>query len=201
MFLNTFKYDSGHLNLDIKLAPITLFIGRNNTGKSTSIDAMMDVMIDNNIVYKQIACDNKNYFNDFTRISNTMHILRNKMFCINPFYTHHERSKVIILKHPEFGMDLNSQPDIADFIIELMKTGNQLIIETHSEGIFNRIRRRIAEKVINKNDVALYNFYVDDKAKSHVEQLFINDCGGVNHWRKGFFDTQDKELEAILEAI
>ncbi len=52
---------------------------------------------------------------------------------------------LLLFEQPEIHLHPRLQANIADFFISLAKSGKRLIIETHSDYLINRVRRRIAE--------------------------------------------------------
>lgn len=66
-----------------------------------------------------------------------------------------------MMEQPEVHLHPKMQADLSDLFIDIIKTNRKkpksLLIETHSEYILNRLRRRIAEgKKITNEDVAIY---------------------------------------------
>jgi predicted ATPase len=75
------------------------------------------------------------------------------------------------------------QAEMADLFIDIIKNskGKKLIIETHSEYLLKRLRRRISEGKISPNDVSICLFDPQTKEKS----------ASINHLKieeKGFFE-------------
>jgi AAA15 family ATPase/GTPase len=104
-----------------------------------------------------------------------------------------------LMEQPELHLHPAYQAKIADaFIstIEKMKGNDRqanLIVETHSETIINRIGRRIREKVLDPDDVNVVIFnktLLDDHTT--VEEYSYNDNGQIKNWPFGFFDP-DKD--------
>lgn len=62
-----------------------------------------------------------------------------------------------IIEQPEIHLHPKIQADLADLFIDIIKnsSGKKLIIETHSEYILKRLRRRISEGKIMPNQVAI----------------------------------------------
>ena len=56
-----------------------------------------------------------------------------------------EPGSMILLEQPELHLRPALQQRLADFLIAAVRSGRQLIVETHSEYIVSRLRRRIAE--------------------------------------------------------
>lgn len=75
------------------------------------------------------------------------------------------------------------QADLADLFIDIVKkaNGKKLIIETHSEYLLKRLRRRISEGVISPDDVSICLFNPQTKENgATIDNLDIAE--------KGFFD-------------
>ena len=75
----------------------------------------------------------------------------------------------------------------------------QYIIETHSEHLVLRIRRRVAEGVITPDDVAVL-FVEKQKQETKVRHLKLNGKGHFDEWPKGFFEEAYQEALAIAMA-
>ena len=63
----------------------------------------------------------------------------------------------ILLEQPELHLHPKVQQKFADFIVEMIEKNDlQIILETHSDHILNRIRRRVAQAKIEENDSSLF---------------------------------------------
>lgn len=92
-------------------------------------------------------------------------------------------NSMTIIEQPEIHLHPKMQADLADLFIDIVhnSSGKKLIIETHSEYLLKRLRRRISEGKISPSDVTICLFTpqtTTDGAK--IENLEIQD--------KGFFD-------------
>jgi predicted ATP-dependent endonuclease of OLD family len=88
-----------------------------------------------------------------------------------------------IIEQPEIHLHPKMQADLADLFIDIVKKtkGKKLVIETHSEYLLKRLRRRISEGLISPDDVSICLFSPQTKSKGAViENLEIAE--------KGFFD-------------
>lgn len=88
-----------------------------------------------------------------------------------------------IIEQPEIHLHPKMQADLADLFIEIVKNSNtkKLLIETHSEYLLKRLRRRISEGKINANKVAI----------CLINPQTINTGAVVNELKienKGFFE-------------
>ncbi len=77
---------------------------------------------------------------------------------------------------------------------------NRFIIETHSENLILRIRRRIAEGKFSHNDVIVY--WVDDSTYSkNVRPITFDKDGDIeSFWPEGIFSESFYEMAQIDKA-
>lgn len=94
------------------------------------------------------------------------------------------------------------QSALADLFIDIVnnKSDNKrLIIETHSEYLLKRLRRRIAEKKIEYTDVAIYLFNPKSNEQSaYIEKLEISSTGDFK-WPKDFYDDEITDTIEFLK--
>lgn len=105
----------------------------------------------------------------------------------------------LLVEQPELHLHPAAQAEMADLFIDRVQDNRQVVIETHSEHILLRIRRRIAEGAISVKDVAILFVEKTDGA-STVTRLDLNDNGHFGDWPKGFFDDGYKEAMALALA-
>jgi hypothetical protein len=106
----------------------------------------------------------------------------------------------MLIEQPEIHLHPAAQADLGDLFIEIMREGKQLFIETHSEHMILRIRRRIAEGAIEAGLVKL--LFVDKgKEGSTVTPLELDARGQISNWPKGFFEEGYAESIKIVEAV
>jgi predicted ATPase len=108
---------------------------------------------------------------------------------------------LLLFEQPELHLHPDVQANLGDFFLALSRTGRQLIVETHSEYLVNRLRRRAAEDAESEipEEVRLF-FFERDGARSSVQAGRIGPRGGMQGWPRGFFDTASREVEAIAMA-
>lgn len=112
-----------------------------------------------------------------------------------------EPGSLILLEQPELHLHPALQQRLADFLLACARSGRQLIVETHSEYLVSRLRRRIAEDDTDElvRNVALYFVeQVDDR--SRFRRVPVNEYGAVEEWPTGFFDQAATDSHALLEA-
>jgi len=106
----------------------------------------------------------------------------------------------ILLEQPEIHLHPAVQSGLADVFIDVAKHRNiQLIIESHSEHLLNRLQRRIAEEVITPEEIALYSCRTEQKS-AILEPLRTNMFGDIENWPEDFFGDPFGELAAKQKA-
>ena len=82
----------------------------------------------------------------------------------------------------------------------MAKSGKNLVVETHSEHLINRLCLRIAQEESNAiKDLTniLFVSFDKDRECSTITPIVINDFGEIENWPVGFFDENDsRELIA-----
>ena len=121
-------------------------------------------------------------------------------------------NSLTIIEQPEIHLHPKMQADLADLFIDIVTTkgpvspyfqsneNNRIvIIETHSEYLLKRLRRRISEGKIKSEDVGLYFVHSKTSRKKYAEikRIKINSKGGFN-WPNEFYST---DLEDTVEFI
>jgi predicted ATPase len=110
-------------------------------------------------------------------------------------------NSIILLEQPEIHLHPAVQANLADVLIDLIKTrGLQIIMESHSEHFLNRLQRRIAEETISSDKVALYFCESDEQGVSHLKTLELDQFGNIKNWPVNFFGNELSDLVAMADA-
>lgn len=106
---------------------------------------------------------------------------------------------VVLLEQPELHLHPRVQSLLCDFFLCAARQGKQLIVETHSEHIIERLRLRVAQETDPDilNDAIIYFFGSDDEGVRKVE---LSEYGAVLDWPRGFFDESSNQTSEILDA-
>jgi len=106
----------------------------------------------------------------------------------------------ILLEQPEIHLHPSVQMGLADVFIDVAKNRKvQVILESHSEHLLSRLQRRLAEKSVSNDAVALY--FCDVAATgSQLNKLDINLWGDISNWPVDFFGDQFGEVAARQKA-
>ncbi len=112
--------------------------------------------------------------------------------------------QLILLEQPELHLNPALQQHLADFFLAMVRSGRQLLVETHSEYMVTRLRRRVAED--SSGDVRnLFNFVFaeqDDLRRTNFRVLDVGESGALDaeDWPAGFFDQAGSDVEAIMKV-
>lgn len=111
-----------------------------------------------------------------------------------------KKGGIFFVDSPEVHLHPSVQSSLVDFFSYLSKRGVCVLIETHSDHIITRIRRRIAERKINIEDLKIC-FVTHEAQGSEYQELSINDKGTFyQSLPKGFYDTLDEDFKEIIKA-
>lgn len=115
-----------------------------------------------------------------------------------------DEESLTIIEQPEIHLHPKMQADLGDLFIDIVTSEKKkMVIETHSEYLLRRIRRRISEGKIDNNDVSICLFH--PRTKSHpawVEVLEVGEKGDFK-WPEEFYcgDLYDDITEFIKNQV
>lgn len=107
--------------------------------------------------------------------------------------------RVLLVEQPELHLHPSAQQKLADFFIAMAQNGRKIMIETHSEYLITRLRRRVAVDEIER-DKYLLVFVEKNNETSSFKSSKLSDTGQFSYWPTGFFGQVEEDLLAILEA-
>lgn len=107
---------------------------------------------------------------------------------------------LLILEQPELHLHPKVQARLADFLISIQRSGKQVILETHSEYMIDRLRLRIAqdESMRLKEDISIL-FSKKSDGETVLEEIEVNEFGAIVNWPKDFFDQTHSDASEILK--
>lgn len=106
---------------------------------------------------------------------------------------------VLCIEQPELHLHPAVQARLADLFL-FARPDVHSVIETHSEYLLTRVRRRVAEQ----SDLAAavdVVFVQQEHGISKFDHLALDQYGDFDQWPAGFFDTQEDEAMELVRVI
>lgn len=108
-----------------------------------------------------------------------------------------QKNVLVILENPEAHLHPRGQTEMGKLIAAVAHCGCQIIVETHSDHLFDGIRiyaknnKGFAKKVIT-------HWFEQDKGTSNVTPIEMDDNGRVKKWPEGMFDQFEVNASNLL---
>lgn len=122
--------------------------------------------------------------------------------------------RILIIEQPEIHLHPKMQAELADFLIDVAnikktdKAGERqeikdkdkraVLVETHSEYLLNRVRRRISDGDVSHSDVAIYFVEPSDSGAFATVRGVNVPANGAFEWPKEFYE---RDLEDSIEYL
>ena len=113
-----------------------------------------------------------------------------------------DKNSILIFEQPEIHLHPKLQANLADFFLTLSKSGKRLIVETHSDHLINRLRRRIVEDRSDtiKDMISILFIHPPEREKGAIiEPLSIDRYGIIENWPPDFLPEAADEAEIIFK--
>lgn len=103
-------------------------------------------------------------------------------------------------EQPELHLHPKLQQDLADFLLACTRAGRQLVIETHSEHLVNRLRYRIAADETDETHGLIQLVFAENRdGVTSYREPEINPYGGLGEdWPAGFLDLTARESQGLV---
>lgn len=85
-----------------------------------------------------------------------------------------------------------------EFLAYLSARGLQVILETHSDHIYNGVRKCVKKKTLSKDETAVYFLELDESMQTQVHRIKLNEQGAEENHPYGLFDQFDDDLDELL---
>lgn len=113
------------------------------------------------------------------------------------------KDQTLLIEQPEIHLHPKMELQMADFLIQLAERGRNIVVETHSEYIKDRIVHRVFEDD-SRELYKLINICFIEKDKkdgySKITPINLNDEEGILNHPTDFFDQGANEQLAIMKA-
>ncbi len=109
------------------------------------------------------------------------------------------KDELLLLEQPEIHLHPKMQMKMADFLIALADSERNLIVETHSDHIINRIVRRCLEKPDLIDKISILFLSKSDDNSTKIEDIKVDTHLGIDEAPIDFFDQYASETDAIIQ--
>ncbi|WP_054974965.1 DUF3696 domain-containing protein [Paenibacillus sp. A3] len=109
-----------------------------------------------------------------------------------------KKGDLFIIENPEIHLHPRAQSRLTELFAFAARQGIRFVIETHSDHLFNGIRKAIYKKHIEKELVSVYFFQLDKDFISRPLRIQFHDNGNVANHQPGLFDQFDDDLDEML---
>jgi predicted ATPase len=107
----------------------------------------------------------------------------------------------LFIEQPELHLHPRMQGQLGDFFWALAGAGRQILIESHSEHILNRLRATIAESDQDESSRLSLIFAEQFAGITSYRQPVVNEMGMLSEdWPSGFLNIMPDESRRILQA-
>jgi len=111
---------------------------------------------------------------------------------------------MFLVQEPEIHLHPDSQLRMADFLVSLALKGRRVFVETHSENLLLRIRRRVLGRTrlhIAPADVSIIFVRKNEDGTSQTIRLSLDEMAQVSSWPSGFMEEATQERMEILKRM
>ncbi|WP_432926155.1 DUF3696 domain-containing protein [Microbispora sp. CA-135349] len=105
-----------------------------------------------------------------------------------------------IVEEPELHLHPSAHALVADGFLAATKASKvRFLIETHSETFLLRLRRRVAEGIVDPEDIAIY-FVENNGGAASARRIRLDGLGNLDYWPRGVFAEDFEETRALAAA-
>ena len=107
--------------------------------------------------------------------------------------------QTLLLEQPEIHLHPKAQMKIADYLLSLAVCKKNVIVETHSDHIINRIVRRCLENPELIDMISILFLSKDKDGITRIEPIHIDEHLGIDRAPLDFFDQYAAETDMIIQ--
>ncbi|WP_294593500.1 DUF3696 domain-containing protein [uncultured Bacteroides sp.] len=105
---------------------------------------------------------------------------------------------IVLLENPEAHLHPKGQTELSKLIALAVQAGAQVIVETHSDHLFDGIRVFAKQHNGFAKDVNIYWFELDQRKNTNIEASVLDDNGRLDKWPDGLFDQFEINASELL---
>ncbi|MDO9043151.1 MAG: DUF3696 domain-containing protein [Desulfocapsaceae bacterium] len=105
---------------------------------------------------------------------------------------------LLLIENPEAHLHPRGQVKMGMLLAKAAKTGLQVLVESHSDHIFNGLRIAVHKGILSHIDVKVHFFSRKTDGMANICSPEMDKDGRIDKWPEGFFDEWDKALDTLL---
>lgn len=109
-----------------------------------------------------------------------------------------KKNQIVIIENPEAHLHPKGQTEIASLICRAAQAGVQVIIETHSDHLFDGVRLYAKNHPEFAPMVNIHWCELDSNSNTKIESPELNSNGKLSFWPKGLFDQFEINADALI---
>ena len=111
-----------------------------------------------------------------------------------------EPADLLIFEQPELHLHPALQKRLADFLLVFVRAGRQILVETHSDHLVNRLRYQVASDDTDEiRDLVKLIFAEQKDGITTYRESEINEYGGLSEdWPDGFLDISARSAQDLV---
>jgi predicted ATPase len=108
-------------------------------------------------------------------------------------------NSIVLVENPEAHLHPRGQTEMARLISLCVESGVQVLVETHSDHLFDGIRIHAKNNKDNFYEkVKIYWLELDKKGNTDVQEAALDENGRIDNWPQGLFDQFQINASKLL---
>lgn len=109
-----------------------------------------------------------------------------------------EKNSIVLLENPEAHIHAKGQTALADLICRAVDAGAQVVVETHSDHVFDGVRIYAKEHPGFAPKVNIAWFRLNSEDTTEIDYPMLQDDGSLNSWPQDMFSQFMDNAERLL---
>ncbi len=109
-----------------------------------------------------------------------------------------EKNSIVLLENPEAHIHAKGQTALADLMCRAVEQGAQIVVETHSDHVFDGVRIYAKEHEGFADNVKFAWFRLDKEETTEIEYPVLQPNGGLSYWPKDMFSQFMDNAERLF---
>ena len=109
-----------------------------------------------------------------------------------------EKNSIVLLENPEAHIHAKGQTALATLMCKAVEAGAQIVVETHSDHVFDGVRIYAKEHPGFAKNVNMVWFRLNSEETTEVEYPMLQENGGMNYWPKDMFSQFMDNAEKLF---